>query len=258
MVAIDLGGRAAERDGRARPDRRSRSRFRDRSTAPRTAASISARRLRRATSPGSSLRISDSVQRSGTAIKPPPVRPVIEQEGAADQSDARRAPRPRPNAPRAPTWTACAALQRIHAEFRHAEIGRVAGDLDVGDEEADLRGIDVEPGRLDIDGEIRLRRPRRPRCRATKSLMPARDAGARLAALLVADEGEGDVALEADAGLVEQRECRERGCRCRPSGRRRRGPRPRRRRPARRTGPRARCPPSARASRRHGRCRCGR
>ena len=93
--------------------------------------------------------------------------------------------------------------QRVGAELRHAEIGGAAGDLDVGDEEAHLRAIDVERRRLDIDGEVGPRQLAGPNERHER-LHAGADAGARLAALLVADEGEDDVAGQLDAGMVER------------------------------------------------------
>ena len=176
--------------------------------APRTAASISAAAAS-SDSPGSSLRISDSVQRSGTAMIAAAGQAGDQQEAAADQRMLGARRDRRRNAPKAPSsrhgWP-----QRILAEFRHAEIGGLAGDRDVGDEEADLRRIDGKPRRLDIDDEIG---------RGDLAGLDARDvildaggdAGAGLAALLVADKGEGDIARKADAGLVEQRQRGKRG-----------------------------------------------
>ena len=121
-----------------------------------------------------------------------------------------------------------AGAQRVLAEFRDAEIGRLAGDRDVGDEEADLRRIDLEPRRLDIDdevgrGDFALLDP------ADEVLDAGGDAGPRLAALLIADEGEGDVACKARCPPCRAARAPRARRRCRPSGRRRRDPRPARR-----------------------------
>jgi hypothetical protein len=51
-----------------------------------------------------------------------------------------------------------AGAQRVHAQLRRAEVGRAAMDRDLGDQEADLGGADLQPGRLDVDGQIRARK----------------------------------------------------------------------------------------------------
>ena len=102
-----------------------------------------------------------------------------------------------------------ACAQGILPEFRHAEISRLAGDGYVGDEESDLRRIDRKTRRLDINGEIGSRHLAGLDTRG-KILDAGRNPCARLAALLVADEGKGHVAGKADAGLVEQRQCGQR------------------------------------------------
>ena len=94
-----------------------------------------------------------SRQRSGTAIRPPPSiavtsrneRPTSVVLAARLEVGGMRPERGEDGVRR---------LQRVDAQFGHAEIGGAAGHLDVGDEEAHLRRIDVERGRLDIDGEV--------------------------------------------------------------------------------------------------------
>lgn len=107
-----------------------------------------------------------------------------------------------------------AGAQRILAQFRHAEIGGFAGNGDVSDEEADLRGIDRKPGWLDVDGEIRTFHFARFDAR-DKMLDTGGYARAGLAAFLVADEGEGNVAGQPDACPIQQG---KRGKRCRNAG----------------------------------------
>ena len=101
-------------------------------------------------------------------------------------------------------------LQRVPAELGHAEVGRAADDGDLGDEEAHLRRVDREARRLDIDGEVRSRDLAR-RNPGRVGAHPGGNAGARLAALLVAHEREADVAGEPHAGAVEHAQRGEAG-----------------------------------------------
>ena len=139
--------------------------------APRTAASISAAAAS-SDSPGKSLRISDSVQRSGTAMKPPPEIPVMRRK-PRPTSGARRVRRSRPNAVHNAAITAWPARSASLPSSGHAEIGRLAGDRDVGDEEADLRRIDRRAASARHRRRSPARRPRPSRSGRRKSLTPA-------------------------------------------------------------------------------------
>jgi hypothetical protein len=44
--------------------------------------------------------------------------------------------------------------ERVDALLRPAEVGAPAVNLDVGDQEADLRGVDREARRLDVDRKV--------------------------------------------------------------------------------------------------------
>ncbi len=96
-----------------------------------------------------------------------------------------------------------AGAQRILAEFGYAEIGGLACNRDVGDEKSDLRRIDGQPGRLDIDDEI-WPLDLAGFDAADQVLDTGGDTGPRLTAFLVADEGKGHVPGQRNAGLVEQ------------------------------------------------------
>ena len=186
--AVDLGRRAAEPMVAAGRIGEATARYPGRLTAPRTAASSSAAAASRS-SPGRSLRIRLMRALPGTAMKPPPSMPVTSRKerptsGCAGARLERRRMRPQRRK------HGVRGLERVDAQLGHAEIGGAAGDRDVGDEEAHLRG--------DRRRAWSARHRRRSRAAAAspasnsaaQRLHAGADAGARLAALLVADEGE--------------------------------------------------------------------
>ena len=79
--------------------------------------------------------------------------------------------------------------ERIRTKLGHAKIRGTANDANLADDKSHLRSINVQPSRFDIDGEIRFRYL--PRFDFfDQGLDSSADAGARLAAFLIADKGE--------------------------------------------------------------------
>ncbi len=101
-------------------------------------------------------------------------------------------------------------FQSVNAIFRGAEIGRFSGDADIGDEEPDLGGVDIELRRLDVNREIG------PGNLAAvdplhQILGAGAHAGAGFTAFLVADEREGHIALQRHTRPVQQAQGTEGG-----------------------------------------------
>src|SRR5215213_10520227 len=99
-------------------------------------------------------------------------------------------------------------FDRVDAEFRCAEIRRASRKRDVGDEEADLRGIDIKYRRLDIDRKIGPRHLTRLD-RGGKILYAGAHACAGLTAFLVPDEPEHDFAFERQLRPVDDAQCHD-------------------------------------------------
>jgi len=91
--------------------------------------------------------------------------------------------------------------------FGNTEIGRLASDRHIGDEESHLGWKDGEFGWLDIDCEVGLGNFAADHL-SGHFLHAGADPGSRLATFLIANKGVGDVTGQADSGLIEQVERR--------------------------------------------------